>query len=86
MRSQNHAFMPRVTINRLQVSAWLMALSSVVSLPNTRQIWLMHWQRSLPPYVTTGAVELPLDTWQEALSKTLHWPTLPLKIEDGGAA
>ena len=38
----------------------------------------------IAPYVTKGSIELPLDTWQDALPKTLKWPQLPTRMEDGG--
>ena len=40
--------------------------------------------RIIAPYVTKGSIELPLDTWQDALPKTLKWPQLLTRMEDGG--
>ena len=37
----------------------------------------------IAPYVTKGSIELPLDTWQDALPKSLKWPHLPTRMEDG---
>ena len=38
----------------------------------------------IAPYVTKGSMELPLDTWQDALPQSLKWPRLPTRVEDGG--
>ena len=38
----------------------------------------------IAPYVTKGSMELKLNDWQSALPATLKWPTLPVRVEDGG--
>lgn len=65
-----------VSIKGSQVSAWLMVRFSVASLLALASI--------IAPFLSTGNIVLPLDSWKTILPGKLQWPNVQQRIEDGG--